>query len=73
MIARVAVMGAAHVWERPNLFSYKPGDEADKWFRRSNRFNRMAAEVDAATNRVAMANLSVFSKFEVAARGMRPF
>ncbi len=65
MIERGAVMGAAHGWERPNWFSDSPDTVADETFRRANWFAPVAAEVDAATNRVAMADLSVFSKFEL--------
>ncbi|WP_370228074.1 FAD-dependent oxidoreductase, partial [Cognatishimia sp.] len=65
MVARGAVMGAAYGWERPNWFSDTPGVVADETFRRANWFKPVAAEVDAASNRVAMADLSVFSKFDV--------
>ncbi|MEL7464761.1 MAG: FAD-dependent oxidoreductase [Pseudomonadota bacterium] len=65
MIERGAVMGAAHGWERPNWFSPTPGAEAEETFRRANWFAPVAAEVEAASARVAMADLSVFSKFEV--------
>ncbi|MEL7470747.1 MAG: FAD-dependent oxidoreductase [Pseudomonadota bacterium] len=65
MIARGAVMGAAHGWERPNWFSDTPGVVADETFRRANWFPAVAAEVEAASKRVAMADLSVFSKFEI--------
>ncbi len=65
MVERGAVMGAAYGWERPNWFSDTPGVVADETFRRANWFDAVAAEVDAATNRVAMADLSVFSKFDV--------
>ncbi|MEL6999939.1 MAG: FAD-dependent oxidoreductase, partial [Pseudomonadota bacterium] len=65
MIARGAVMGAAHGWERPNWFSDAPGAVANETFRRANWFPAVAAEVEAASKRVAMADLSVFSKFEI--------
>lgn len=65
MRERGAVMGAAHGAERPNWFSAKPHDETRDSFRRTNWFNAVAREVDAAANRVALADLSVFSKFEV--------
>ncbi len=65
MIERGAVMGFAHGWERPNWFTDAPNTKADDTFRRANWFEPVAAEVDAATNRVAMADLSIFSKFEV--------
>ncbi|MEO0910131.1 MAG: FAD-dependent oxidoreductase, partial [Pseudomonadota bacterium] len=65
MLERGAVMGAAHGWERPNWFTDKPDAFADETFRRANWFEPVAKEVDAATNRVAIADLSVFTKFEV--------
>ena len=65
MLKRGAVMGAAHGWERPNWFSDRAGDISEETFRRANWFPRVAAEVDAATSCVAMADLSVFSKFDV--------
>lgn len=65
MIERGAVMGAAHGWERPNWFSDKPGDHADETFRRANWFAPVARETQTATSRVALADLSVFSKYEV--------
>lgn len=65
MLERGAVMGAAYGWERPNWFSGTPGAVADETFRRANWFDAVAQEVDAASNRVAMADQSVFSKFDV--------
>lgn len=65
MVARGAVMGAAHGWERPNWFADAQDATADETFRRANWFDPVAAEVEAATKHVAMADLSVFSKFEV--------
>ncbi|MBG1232581.1 GcvT family protein [Aestuariivirga litoralis] len=65
MIERGAVMGAAHGAERPNWFSDKPGDETKDSFRHTNWFSAVAREVDAVSNRVALADLSVFSKFEI--------
>ncbi|MGI9393136.1 MAG: GcvT family protein [Boseongicola sp.] len=65
MLERGAVMGAAHGWERPNWFSDIAGELADETFHRANWFPYVAQEVDAATSRVAMADLSVFSKFDV--------
>ncbi|MEM7237118.1 MAG: FAD-dependent oxidoreductase, partial [Pseudomonadota bacterium] len=65
MLERGAVMGAAHGWERPNWFSDKPGDIAEENFRRSKWFDAVARETEAATHRVALADLSVFSKYEV--------
>jgi dimethylglycine dehydrogenase len=65
MVKRGAVMGAAHGWERPNWFSNKGEKTADETFRRANWFEAVANEVDAVTNRVALADLSIFSKFEI--------
>ena len=65
MVARGAVMGAIYGWERPNWFSNKAFDVGDETFRRANWFDCVAAEVEAAAERVALADLSVFSKFEV--------
>lgn len=65
MMERGAVMGAAYGWERPNWFSDTPEAVTDETFRRANWFEPVAREVDAASTRVAMADLSVFSKFDV--------
>ena len=73
MLERGAVMGVAHGWERPNWFSTTPGAVADATFRRPNWFAPVAAEVEAATTRVAMADLSVFSKFELHGADVSPF
>ena len=73
MLARGAVMGFAHGTERPNWFSDKPGDVAHESFRRTNWFDAVAREVDAAANRVALADLSVFSKFDVTGTDTIPF
>lgn len=65
MLDRGAVMGAAHGAERPNWFSTAPHDETRDSFRRTNWFDAVAREVACVTNRVALADLSVFSKFDV--------
>jgi dimethylglycine dehydrogenase len=65
MIERGAVMGAAYGWERPNWFGQDPSQKADETFRRANWFSAVAQEVEAASTRVALADLSVFSKYEV--------
>ena len=65
MLERGAVMGAAHGAERPNWFSATPHDETRDSFRRTNWFEAVAREVEAVTTRVAIADLSVFSKFDV--------
>ena len=68
-----AVFGAAFGWERPNWFSDRAGDLAELTFRRSNWFEPVAREVDAVQNRVALADLSVFSKFTVSGPDTLPF
>jgi dimethylglycine dehydrogenase len=73
MLARGAVMGFAHGTERPNWFSDKPGDVALESFRRTNWFPHVAREVEAVSQRVALADLSVFSKFEVTGRDTLAF
>ncbi|MCZ4353097.1 FAD-dependent oxidoreductase [Roseovarius aestuarii] len=73
MLARGAVMGAAYGWERPNWFSDRPGDIATHSFRRPNWFPAVAEEVEAASTRAALADLSVFSKFEVTGPDTRVF
>ncbi len=65
MVARGAVMGAAYGWERPNWFSDVQAVAANETFRRANWFTPVAQECKAVADRVALADLSVFSKFEV--------
>ncbi len=73
MIARGAVMGAAYGWERPNWFSDQTGDEAMPSFRRSNWFDRVAQECDTVANHVGLADMSIFSKFDVTGPDARAF
>ncbi|MEX0340291.1 MAG: FAD-dependent oxidoreductase [Arenibacterium sp.] len=73
MVERGAVMGAAYGWERPNWFADKPGAIADESFRRANWFEPVAQEVATAHNSVAMADLSVFAKFDVTGLDIVPF
>ncbi len=65
MVERGAAMGAAYGWERPNWFAAAPGAHADETFRRANWFEPVGRECTAVSERVALADLSVFSKFEV--------
>ena len=61
-----AVFGAAYGWERPNWFARKgAAREAILTFRRANWFDAVGDECRAASERVAVADLSVFAKFEV--------
>ena len=67
MDAAGAVFGAAYGWERPNWFA-PPGPPrlAPLSFRRAGWFDAVGDECRAASDRVAVADLSAFSKFEVA-------
>lgn len=62
MLDAGAVMGFAYGWERPLHFAGAPAEDG---FGRPGWFDQVAREVDAATNRVALADLSAFSKFEI--------
>lgn len=73
MLARGAVMGAAHGWERPNWFSDRAGDAAVPTFRRANWFAPVAREVATVTTAAGLADLSIFSKFEVSGPDARAF
>lgn len=61
-----AVFGAAYGWERPNWFA-REGEARDAplTFQRPSWFDAVAEECRAVAERVALADLSVFSKFEV--------
>ena len=61
-----AVFGAVYGWERPNWFA-RPGEAREMVlsFRRTNWFERVGAECAAVRDRVALADLSAFSKVEV--------
>ena len=65
MLERGAVMGAAHGWERPNWFSDHEGDTAQDSFTRPNWVKHVGHECRTASRTVALADLSVFSKFRV--------
>ncbi len=62
MLKQGAVMGFAYGWERPLHFG---GAATPDTFGKPGWFDQVAQEVDAASNRVALADLSVFSKFEI--------
>ncbi len=65
MLERGAVMGVAHGWERPNWFSDTQGDAAELSFSRPNWFEHVRRECRTASEAVALADLSVFSKFRI--------
>ena len=65
-----AVFGQAYGWERPNWFAPAGAKQKSELsFHRTNWFDAVARECDAAANRVAIADMSVFSKFEITGHG----
>jgi len=61
-----AEFGTAYGWERPNYFARDANAQPAKLsFRRPNWFQSVADECEAASERVAIADIGVFSKFEV--------
>lgn len=66
---RGAQMGAAYGWERPNWF----GTPAALTFRRPGWFDAVANECRVVTTAAGLADMSVFSKFEVKGAGARAF
>ena len=69
MLAAGAVMGCVNGHERPIWFSDKPGDQDTNAFIRTHRFKAIKREVETVTKRVALADMSAFSKFEVRGPG----
>jgi len=69
MLASGAVMGAVNGHERPQWFSDKIGDKDTNAFTRTHRFDAIAREVEAVAERVAIADMSAFSKFEIQGPG----
>ena len=66
MDAAGAVFGQAYGWERPNWFAGTgESREVPLTFGRANWFDAVARECEAALERVAVADMSVFSKFEI--------
>jgi dimethylglycine dehydrogenase len=61
-----AEFGSAYGWERPNYFaSDNSAKPAQLSFKRPNWFQSVADECEAASERVAIADLGIFSKFTV--------
>ncbi|WP_112310611.1 GcvT family protein [Pseudogemmobacter bohemicus] len=69
MLARGAQMGAAYGWERPNWF----GAPARLTFGRPDWFDSVAGECRMVTSGAGLADMSVFSKFEVTGKDARAF
>ena len=69
-----AVFGSAYGWERPNWFSQTgEGAQSTLSFQRCNWFEAVAEECRCASEDVAVADLSVFSKFKVSGTGATDF
>ncbi|WP_282610678.1 FAD-dependent oxidoreductase [Pelagibius sp. Alg239-R121] len=66
MDAAGAVFGQAYGWERPNWFA-PAGDarQSTLGFGRANWFDAVASECATVSQRVGIADMSVFSKFEI--------
>lgn len=63
---RGAVFGSVYGFERPNWFSKDPAIvESSLSFKRANWFDSVAEECTSARDNVALADLSVFSKFVI--------
>ena len=65
MVDRGAMMGFAHGWERPNWFKTKDDQDVIDTFQRNTWFDAVAREVEVTTTKAGLADLSVFSCFEV--------
>ncbi len=68
-----ARFGFAYGWERPNWFARDGGAEPSLTFARPGWFDAVAGECDAVARRAGLADLSVFSKFEISASGAHEF
>lgn len=73
MKERGAVMGAVHGWERPNWFSAQRDLVERPTFRRPGWFEAVARECRMVTGGAGLADMSVFSKFEVTGPDARAF
>ncbi len=74
MSAAGAVFGQAYGWERPNWFAASDEDRASTLsFGRANWFEAVARECQAASERAAIADMSVFSKFIISGDGAANF
>ena len=65
-----AVWGQRYGWERPNWFAPEGVERKDVWsFRRSNYFEHVGNECRLVRERVAIIDITSFSKFEVTGPG----
>jgi dimethylglycine dehydrogenase len=74
LAAAGACFGAVYGWERPNWFAPAGSrPEAVLSFGRGNWFEAVGQDCATASERVALADLSAFSKFEIAGPGALDF
>ena len=66
---RGAVYGSKFGWERPNWFARAESDDQPSFEAKPNWFEHVAAEHRATRERVALFDLSSFTKFELTGRG----
>ena len=65
MISAGAVMGFAHGWERPNWFAQTTARDHEDSFRRQPWFDAVREETRCVTEIAGLADLSVFTKFDL--------
>jgi dimethylglycine dehydrogenase len=69
-----AVWGQRYGWERPNWFAPAGVEAKDDWsFRRSKYFEPVGAECRLTRERVAIIDITSFSKFEVSGPGAEAY
>ncbi len=70
LAARGACWGQRYGWERPNWFAPEGVEPEDDWsFRRSNYWKHVGAEHRLVREKVAIIDITSFSKFEVSGSG----
>ncbi|MFQ5984968.1 MAG: FAD-dependent oxidoreductase [Alphaproteobacteria bacterium] len=74
LAAHGAVWGQRYGWERPNWFAPDGVEPKDVWsFRRTNYFEPVGRECRLVRERVAIIDITSFSKFEVSGPGAEEF
>ncbi|NNF76792.1 MAG: FAD-dependent oxidoreductase, partial [Rhizobiales bacterium] len=73
MAAAGAVFGFAYGWERPNWFASSPDQASTLSFGRANWFDAVGAECRAVSAAAGIADMSVFSKFQITGKDAAAF
>ncbi|MFQ5993881.1 MAG: FAD-dependent oxidoreductase [Acidiferrobacterales bacterium] len=74
LAARGAVWGQRYGWERPNWFAPQGVEPKDVWsFRRSNYFEHVGTECRLVRERVAIIDITSFTKHEVSGPGVEAY